>query len=995
MDIKTLFALQIIVYSIFPFYLATLKRPARLIGFYIYLSLVLAFGGFTGAVYSFPLTDMVNISGGNISYGAFMMTTILLVILERDIDVMRNTVRIVITVNVFKVLLFLAIGWALANESIKNPFLTNAALFQVSAKFVILGGVLIILELLMMLYAFEYLKRKLQNIFTLSLLFVAIFIATLSLDGILFPVLGIGFSPELKEIMIGNIRGKFVLATSYSLPLLLFSLVFRKRLAKYSETPFHLSELWSLPREKLVEEVSSQREALIASEKKYQELVELAQEGIWVIDKDSKTTFVNPSMEKMLGYDTGEMLGKPVFSFKDEQGIEIATQKIANRKKGVAEQLDSEFIRKDGKRITVTMQTAPITGKDGEYLGSIAGMIDITERKEMENDLQSSEEKLRTTIENIDDIIIWKMDEKGIYTYLSPAVRNILDYEPEEMEKTSGFSYFKPEDLPMLQKKMAARIAGENTPNELEMIAKDGSLVPMELVSSVIKDDAGKVLGFSGIARDITERKLAEKTFRAEAQRNKQILGAMLDGFILADTDGKIIRVNSAYCAMVGYSEEELLQMNIRELEVKTPPEEVERRIEQMVSLGSDRFETQHRHKDGQVIDLDVSISIMQEEGAPLVAAFMRDITKTNKAAKTLQQSEMRLRRYFEQGLFGMAITSGEKAWIEVNDALCEMFGYSHEELLSLTWADITYPEDLESNLLLFNRMVSGEIDGYSLDKRFLRKDGSILYSELSTSATRKGDGSVDYLSTLINNVTERKLAEEENLQYMQELAVLNELSNKMRQFLSQEHIIDTALDGILDATSSSIVFLLLRDGDDLKLAGAKFKQPDKIFVEFPKHIVGECLCGMAVRDKHPVYSKDIYSDKRCTWDECKEAGIISGATLPLYSDNEVIGVLGLGNTEIRDYELQASYLETLASTISLSLQNARLYQKVRSDAAALDKRVEDRTQELNTMVELMTGREVRMSELKKVITKLREQLKEEGITPTAYDPLLGPDEEW
>ncbi|MCK4888555.1 MAG: PAS domain S-box protein, partial [Candidatus Aminicenantes bacterium] len=128
-----------------------------------------------------------------------------------------------------------------------------------------------------------------------------------------------------------------------------------------------------------------------------------------------------------------------------------------------------------------------------------------------EEALRESEEKLRTTIENINDIIIWRMDEKGIFTYLSPAVLNILGYEPDEMEETSGFSYFKPEDKLLLQEKMAARITGDRTPNEFEMVAKDGSLIPMEIISSAIKNENGDTVGFSGIARDISERKKAEE----------------------------------------------------------------------------------------------------------------------------------------------------------------------------------------------------------------------------------------------------------------------------------------------------------------------------------------------------------------------------------------------------------------------------------------------------------------------------------------------------
>ncbi|MCD6286160.1 MAG: PAS domain S-box protein [Anaerolineae bacterium] len=126
--------------------------------------------------------------------------------------------------------------------------------------------------------------------------------------------------------------------------------------------------------------------ALQESEEKYRGLVDLAQEGIWVIDKDSNTTFVNPSMVKMLGYTADEMIGRHLFSFMDERGVEIAARNVERHKQGIAQQHDFEFLRKDGKRVIVAMATAPIVDGDGDYAGAIAGVMDITERVRTEKE---------------------------------------------------------------------------------------------------------------------------------------------------------------------------------------------------------------------------------------------------------------------------------------------------------------------------------------------------------------------------------------------------------------------------------------------------------------------------------------------------------------------------------------------------------------------------------------------------------------------------------
>ncbi len=149
------------------------------------------------------------------------------------------------------------------------------------------------------------------------------------------------------------------------------------------------------------------------------------------------------------------------------------------------------------------------------------------------------------------------------------------------------------------------------------------------------------------------------------------------------------------------------------------------------------------------------------------------DLTAQKQAEIALKTSERRLRSYFDQNLFGMAITSIDKGWVEVNKTLLEMFGYSRDELKNLTWAELTYPDDLEADVFHFNRMLAGEINKYSLEKRFIRKDGTLVHTNVSVNAIRKADGSVDNIMALINDITPRKKAEialEESERYFRTL---------------------------------------------------------------------------------------------------------------------------------------------------------------------------------------------------------------------------------
>lgn len=139
---------------------------------------------------------------------------------------------------------------------------------------------------------------------------------------------------------------------------------------------------------------------------------------------------------------------------------------------------------------------------------------------------------------------------------------------------------------------------------------------------------------------------------------------------------------------------------------------------------------------------------------------LQREIEERQQIEDALRQSERRFRNYFEQGLIGMAVTSVDKHWLEVNDRLCEMLGYSREELAQTDWATLTHPDDIESNLRLFNPLVAGEIKGFTLDKRYIKKDGSLVYVTIHTRAFRNAAGTIDHIVTLIEDITARKQAE-------------------------------------------------------------------------------------------------------------------------------------------------------------------------------------------------------------------------------------------
>jgi PAS domain S-box-containing protein len=163
---------------------------------------------------------------------------------------------------------------------------------------------------------------------------------------------------------------------------------------------------------------------------------------------------------------------------------------------------------------------------------------------------------------------------------------------------------------------------------------------------------------------------------------------------------------------------------------------------------------------------LDITfVPLIDEAGSAYgVLGLIADITEQKLSQESLLQSEQRFRSYFEMPLTGIVITSVEKNWLDVNDRACSILGYTKEELLRTTWSSMTHPDDLASDVEKFNLMLAGAINQYTMEKRFIRKDGSIVYVNLAVGCVRTTGGSVDYVVALFDDISEQKKSQNEFL---------------------------------------------------------------------------------------------------------------------------------------------------------------------------------------------------------------------------------------
>lgn len=129
---------------------------------------------------------------------------------------------------------------------------------------------------------------------------------------------------------------------------------------------------------------------------------------------------------------------------------------------------------------------------------------------------------------------------------------------------------------------------------------------------------------------------------------------------------------------------------------------------------------------------------------------------------EALKQSEERFRAFYELNLVGLAITSPEKGWLHINQGLCSMLGYPEEELKNMTWSELTHPDDLDADTQHFEQMLAGRINGYEMEKRFIAKDGTIVFARLVVRCVRKERGEINYVVAMVEDITTAKIIEKE-----------------------------------------------------------------------------------------------------------------------------------------------------------------------------------------------------------------------------------------
>ncbi len=302
-------------------------------------------------------------------------------------------------------------------------------------------------------------------------------------------------------------------------------------------------------------------EALRESEEKYRNLIESLQEGIWVIDEGGKTVFVNAPMAEMLGYTRAEMLGRHLFEFMDEENVERAKENLKRGEEGLKEQYDFEFIRKDGSKIYTILETSPLMDKDGNYQGAIAGVVNVTERKQTEEALRKERDVAQKYLDTAGSLIM-VLSASGDMALMNRMGCKILGYEEEQLLGKNFVDHSVPHKFRSEIRRKFQGLANaqiEELDYENPVLTRDGQERTILWRNRLLYDETGAYTGTISSGVDITERKRAEEALKESEEKYREMVENINDAIYATDEKGRITYISPQIESGSGFHKEDLV----------------------------------------------------------------------------------------------------------------------------------------------------------------------------------------------------------------------------------------------------------------------------------------------------------------------------------------------------------------------------------------------------------------------------------------------------
>ncbi len=514
-----------------------------------------------------------------------------------------------------------------------------------------------------------------------------------------------------------------------------------------------------------------------------------------------------------------------------------------------------------------------------------------------------AEDRFRALLEAVPDALVI-VDGEGKIVLVNAQTEKLFGYSRTEL-LGKQIEHLIPEpyrESPITDPELSG------TGAELELYArrKDGSEFPAEVILSPIETEEGVLIATN--IRDITERVRILKSLAEE----RRLLHILMDNFpdliYFKDANSRFTRVNLAHARILGVEDP-------RDVVGKS---DADFQYPQLAKIFLE--EEMNVINSGQAIvnreefnpDLDGTPRWFSATKVPIkdinghvsgIVGVTRDITKNKQIEAALRNSEEQFRSTFSYATIGMALVGLDGKWLQVNNAVCEIVGYTEQELLAKTFQDITHPDDLDSDLNHIRQLLAGEIQSYQMEKRYFHRLGHEVWVLLSVSLVRDSEGKPLHFVSQIQNITDRKRAEaalkarmEEERKFQNELKALHEITIELMSIKDLDGFYKRAVELGLQQLGFERLALFLYDQENSMAIGTYGTDPQGNLIS--EHHLRFMPSGLS-----NLLAQALHSDRRVVvreetplFSNLEPIGKGWNAAAALWSGTEMLGWLAIDN---------------------------------------------------------------------------------------------------
>ncbi|MEH1925198.1 PAS domain S-box protein [Nostoc sp.] len=755
-----------------------------------------------------------------------------------------------------------------------------------------------------------------------------------------------------------------------------------------------------------ITQLKQTEQALRESEAKFRSVVESNMIGIGFWDRDGKITDANDALLNMVGY-TREELVAGTLRWQDL----TPTEYVPLDKQALTQFQDSpfctpyqkEYIRKDGSRLSILVGGSHFEGTvdRGAFF-----VLDITERKQAEERLRyiaqvssllSTSLDYEQTLEQIAKISVPQLADWCSVDILNDdgSIRRlpIAHTDPSKVELARKLQEYATDYkgasaitrvLQTGQSELISElsdsllVASTQNQEHLELVRQLG----MKSVMIVPLITQGRILGTISFVSTQSDRRYdrtdltlaTEITHRAAlAIENSQLyqdinqalvhyaeslslLDALLEAAPVAvcflDRQLQYIRINQVFADINGLTIEEHLGRKFQEV-LPGMAAEFEQQLQRVLETGEPLLNVEisgeTREQPGRYgYWLGNYYPVNNAMGETVgIGIILADITAAKQTEVALREGDERFRAMFDQAAVGITLVALDGRFIQVNPALCEITGYNHEELIQMNFQEITHPDDLAVDWENARRVLAKEISGYSLEKRYIRKDGSIVWVNLTSSVVWDANGQPNYALGIIEDISERKRVEATQ-NFLVEASTL--LAASLDYEIALKSVANLAVPTLADWC---IVDVFQEDWSSKQIAIAiadltKLNILDEIRLRYrpktrAKELVQQLQLGISVF--YPILSDPILvqmSEDEENLQLLRSLGMRSLMVIPVRSRGQLFGSISFFTAESGRYYQQTdlALAEDIARRAATAIDNARLYQETQQAKQAAERSV-------------------------------------------------------